>query len=188
MSSTTGPATTGPATTGPASPPARAAAVRVGMFAPFGLLEQGPEAARAFLADVGQAGIDHICCGDHVSFGGAGFDGLVQATALAMLHPALPVYCGVYLLPRRHPVLVARQLADLGRIAPGRLVFGVGIGGEDRREVSICGVDPATPRSADERVPARRTPAADRRADLVQRQVLRYRRSGHGAGGRMGGM
>src|SRR6266568_6155692 len=100
MSSTTGPATTGPATTGPASPPARAAAVRVGMFAPFGLLEQGPEAARAFLADVGQAGIDHICCGDHVSFGGAGFDGLVQATALAMLHPALPVHCGVYLLPR----------------------------------------------------------------------------------------
>ncbi len=114
------------------------------MFAPFGLLEQGPEAARAFLADVGQAGIDHICCGDHVSFGGAGFDGLVQATALAMLHPALPVHCGVYLLPLRHPVLVARQLADLGRIAPGRLVFGVGIGGEDRREVSICGVDPAT--------------------------------------------
>jgi len=52
------------------------------MFAPYGLLEQGPEAARAFLAQVGKAGIDHVCCGDHVSFGGAGFDGLVQAAAL----------------------------------------------------------------------------------------------------------
>ena len=51
---------------------------------------------------------------------------------------------GVYLLPLRHPVLVARQLADLSQIAPGRLTFGVGIGGEDRHEVSICGVDPAT--------------------------------------------
>jgi alkanesulfonate monooxygenase SsuD/methylene tetrahydromethanopterin reductase-like flavin-dependent oxidoreductase (luciferase family) len=114
------------------------------MFAPFGLLEQGPETARAFLAQVDKEGIDHVCCGDHVSFADAGFDGLVQATALAMLHPTLPIYSGVYLLPLRHPVLVARQLADIGRLAPGRLIFGVGIGGEDRHEVAICGVDPAT--------------------------------------------
>jgi len=73
--------------------------VRIGMFAPFGLLEQGAEAARAFLARVAEEGIDHVCCGDHVSFAGAGFDGLVQATALTMLHPTLPVYSGVYLLP-----------------------------------------------------------------------------------------
>ena len=84
------------------------------MFPPVGLLEQGPETVRAFLAEVSEAGIDHICCGDHVSFvAGAGFDGMVQATALAMAHPALPVHTGVYLLPLRHPVLVARQLADV---------------------------------------------------------------------------
>ena len=116
----------------------------IGMFAPFGLLEQGPEAARAFLARAGNEGIDHICCGDHVSFAGMGFDGLVQATALTMLHPTLPVHTGVYLLPLRHPVLVARQLADIARLAPGRLVFGTGVGGEDRSEVANCGVDPAT--------------------------------------------
>jgi alkanesulfonate monooxygenase SsuD/methylene tetrahydromethanopterin reductase-like flavin-dependent oxidoreductase (luciferase family) len=121
-----------------------AASARVGMFAPSGLLEQGAETARAFLAHVEQAGIDHVCCGDHVSFAGLGFDGLVQATVLAMLHPTLPVYTGLYLLPLRHPVLVARQLADIARLAPGRLIFGAGIGGEDRREVAICGVDPAT--------------------------------------------
>ena len=34
-----------------------------------------------------------------------------------------------------------RQLADIDRLAPGRLIFGVGVGGEDRREVSNCGVD-----------------------------------------------
>ena len=119
------------------------------MFAPFGLLEQGPETARAFLTQAGREGIDHVCCGDHVSFAGLGFDGLVQATALAMLHPALPVYSGVYLLPLRHPVPVARQLADIARLAPGRLIFGVGIGGEDRHEVAICGVDPAPPGPTD---------------------------------------
>lgn len=55
------------------------------MFPPPGLLEQGPETARAFLTQAENAGIDHVCCGDHVSFGGGmGFDGLVQATALAI--------------------------------------------------------------------------------------------------------
>jgi len=115
------------------------------MLPPFDLLGYGPGAAGAFLAQAAEAGIDHICCGDHVSFfTGTGFDGLVQATALAALHPTLAIYTGVYLLPLRHPVLVARQLADIERLAPGRLIFGVGVGGEDRHEVSICGVDPAT--------------------------------------------
>ena len=111
----------------PAPAEGRAAvSVRVGMFAPSGLLEQGPETAHAFLARVEQEGIDHVCCGDHVSFAGLGFDGLVQATALAMLHPTLPVYTGVYLLPLRHPVLVARQLADIARLAPGGSSSGPG--------------------------------------------------------------
>src|SRR5215469_4375996 len=124
---------------------ARSPATKVGMFPPVPLLPGGdPAAARDFLAQAGEAGIDYVCCGDHVSFFGIGFDGLTQATALAMLHPALPVHIGVYLLPLRHPVLVARQLADFAMLAPGRLVFGVGVGGEDRHEIAICGVDPAT--------------------------------------------
>jgi alkanesulfonate monooxygenase SsuD/methylene tetrahydromethanopterin reductase-like flavin-dependent oxidoreductase (luciferase family) len=108
------------------------------------ILAQGPAAAAATLARVADAGLDHVACGDHVSFLGVGFDGLVQATALLTLHPTLAVHTGIYLLPLRHPVLVARQLADIGRLAPGRLVFGVGLGGEDRREVLMCGVDPTT--------------------------------------------
>ena len=67
-----------------------------------------------------------------------------------MLHPTLPVYTGVYLLPLRHPVLVARQLADIARLAPGRLIFGVGIGGEDRHEVVDLRGGPGDPGPADE--------------------------------------
>ena len=116
----------------------------LGIFPTTGPLAQTEE-ARNHLRAVHDAGIDHVCCGDHVSFFvGAGLDGLLQATALATLHPSLPVMTGVYLLPLRHPVLVARQLSDLSQFAPGRFVFGVGIGGEDRHEVEICGVDPAT--------------------------------------------
>jgi len=118
-------------------------AVRVGFFPTTGPV--GEDGTAAYLARAHDAGIDHVCCGDHVSFFvGVGLDGLLQATMLTMLHPTLPVMTGVYLLPLRHPVLVARQLSDLDQLAPGRLVFGVGIGGEDRHEVEICGVDPST--------------------------------------------
>jgi alkanesulfonate monooxygenase SsuD/methylene tetrahydromethanopterin reductase-like flavin-dependent oxidoreductase (luciferase family) len=90
-------------------------------------------------------GVDHVCVGDHVSFFvGAGSDGLVTATSLLALQAELPVYVGLYLLPLRHPVPVARQLASIAELAPGRLTFGVGIGGEDRHEIEICGVDPRT--------------------------------------------
>ena len=118
--------------------------LRVGIFPTTGPLGDTGDAA-AYLARVHDAGVDHVCCGDHVSFFvGVGLDGLLQATALAMLHPTLPVMTGVYLLPLRHPVLVARQLSDIDQLAPGRLIFGVGIGGEDRHEVEMCGVDPTT--------------------------------------------
>jgi len=121
------------------------ARIRLGAFPPL----QGPgpvsEMQAPFVGQAAEAGLDHVCTGDHVSFFvGAGFDGLVNATALAMAHPAMPVYVAVYLLPLRHPTLVARQIADIELLAPGRLVLGVGIGGEDPHEYAVCGVDPHT--------------------------------------------
>jgi alkanesulfonate monooxygenase SsuD/methylene tetrahydromethanopterin reductase-like flavin-dependent oxidoreductase (luciferase family) len=97
------------------------------------------------LARAAEAGVDHLCVGDHVSFFvGAGSDGLITATSLLAGQAELPVYVGLYLLPLRHPVPVARQLATIAELAPGRLTLGVGIGGEDRHEVEVCGIDPRT--------------------------------------------
>jgi alkanesulfonate monooxygenase SsuD/methylene tetrahydromethanopterin reductase-like flavin-dependent oxidoreductase (luciferase family) len=104
-------------------------------------LDQVARALRAIAA----AGLDHVMVGDHVSFrGGRGTDGLIAEAIYAALEPRLTTYLSVYLLPLRHPVPVARQLATLATYAPGRIVFGVGVGGEDRHEVEVCGVDPAT--------------------------------------------
>ncbi len=119
--------------------------VRVGMFALGGQTAGGVVQRRDALARVVGAGIDHVCVGDHVSFFvGAGSDGLIAAASLLSLDAELPVYVGLYLLPLRHPVPVARQLASIAEFAPGRLTLGVGIGGEDRHEIEICGVDPST--------------------------------------------
>ena len=83
--------------------------------------------------------------GDHVSFlRGEGADGLIQAAGSLSMSPGLSVYVAVYQLVLRHPVLVARQLADVAAMAPGKLVLGIGLGGEDRHEAEVCGVDPAT--------------------------------------------
>lgn len=119
--------------------------VRVGIFPPVGQHASGIGPRAATLALIAGSGIDHVCVGDHMSFfTGAGSDGLVSAASLLACCPELPCYVALYLLPLRHPVTVARQLATLAELAPGRLTFGVGIGGEDRHELEICGVDPAT--------------------------------------------
>ena len=91
------------------------------------------------------ADLDGLGLGDHVSFFvGAGVDGLVGAASVLAVSERLSAVVGVYLLPLRHPVVVSRQLVDIGTLAPGRLVLGVGIGGEDPHEFEICGVDPRT--------------------------------------------
>ena len=119
--------------------------IRVGIFAPVGQFAGPFEQRDRMLNHIADAGVDHVCVNDHVSFFvGAGADALIDAAALLTRYPELPCYVALYLLPLRHPVPVARQLASLAELAPGRLTFGVGIGGEDRHEFEICGVDPRT--------------------------------------------
>jgi alkanesulfonate monooxygenase SsuD/methylene tetrahydromethanopterin reductase-like flavin-dependent oxidoreductase (luciferase family) len=104
-----------------------------------------PPDRRAVLAEAAAAGIDYLHVGDHVTFhGGYGWDGLINAAALLSLQDSLPVMLGIYQLPLRHPTLVARQLATISESHPGRLIFGVGVGGDDPREMLACGVDPRT--------------------------------------------
>ncbi|MGH8998239.1 MAG: LLM class flavin-dependent oxidoreductase [Acidimicrobiia bacterium] len=98
---------------------------------------------RQLLGAVEDAGFDRVMVGDHVMFqGGVGNDGMVDASSVVTASERLGVYLAVYLLALRHPVLVARQVMTVAQLAPGRLTIGVGIGGDDRREVDACGVDP----------------------------------------------
>ena len=114
-------------------------------YLPYRLPSAGAAEWRRVVRLAEDAGLDHLALGDHVSFYvGAGSDGLLGVSSLLALSERLGANTGIYLLPLRHPVLVARQLADIAQLAPGRLTFGVGIGGEDPHELQVCGVDPAT--------------------------------------------
>ena len=117
--------------------------LKFGLATPSNLWSLDWDERRAVVGNIVESGFDHIFMADHVSFrNGSGTDGFVEVAALSQLDLRVGVMISIYLLPLRHPLPVARQLASMARIAPGRMIFGVGIGGEDRHEIEICGVDP----------------------------------------------
>lgn len=91
-----------------------------------------------------QLGLDGVVAGDHVTFYGYGNDGLTTLTAIAAVTERIELKTNVYLLPLRHPVPVALQVAQLDQLSMGRFVLGVGVGGEDPHEFTSCGIDPKT--------------------------------------------
>lgn len=115
----------------------------VGFRMPIGSFDLGVERLAETVRRLEELEVDHLCVGDHVAFhDGTGYDGLIQSTALALLSSGMRIFTSVYVLPLRHPVLVARQILSFCQLAPARLTFGVGIGGEDRKEAQSCGVNP----------------------------------------------
>lgn len=120
-------------------------ALKVGITTPWDLASLSPDEQRSRLDSIADAGIDHVFTADHVSFhDDSGIDGPVRLAALGGMESRLDLYLGVYLLALRHPLVAARQIATLAELAPGRLTVGIGVGGEDRHEIEVCGVDPKT--------------------------------------------
>jgi alkanesulfonate monooxygenase SsuD/methylene tetrahydromethanopterin reductase-like flavin-dependent oxidoreductase (luciferase family) len=117
--------------------------VTIGLRVPWETFYAGSAGLREVVRRAEDSGIDRLTMGDHVSFhDGTGFDGLLQMAALAALTERVEIETAVYLLPLRHPVPVARQVAQVAGLAPGRFVFGIGIGGDDPHEFEVCGVAP----------------------------------------------
>lgn len=105
----------------------------------------GPEGDLAGWArEAEDAGVDGVFVGDHVTFYGSGSDGLMRLGMIAAVSSRLELQTCVYLLALRHPTPVALQCAMVDQLSGGRLILGVGIGGEDSNEWWACGVDPKT--------------------------------------------
>lgn len=93
-----------------------------------------------FVGLVDSSGYDSIWTGDHISFPAAILDPLLQLAQAAVVSRRLLLGTGVYLLPLRHPVPVAKQISTLDHLTEGRLIFGVGVGGEFPKEYQASGV------------------------------------------------
>jgi probable F420-dependent oxidoreductase len=100
---------------------------------------------------------DSIWAGDHIAFRQPVLEGMVALTALAAWTSRVRVGTAVLLLPLRHPALVAKQIASVDHLSGGRVVLGVGVGGESRSDFAAVQVDPAERgRRADEAIAAMR--------------------------------
>src|SRR5437016_13138017 len=95
---------------------------------------------RALVGLVDGCGYESLWVGDHVAFAVAILDPLLQLAQAAMVSRRLVLGTNVYLLPLRHPVPIAKQVATLDHLCEGRLIFGVGVGGEFPKEYEAFGV------------------------------------------------
>lgn len=89
---------------------------------------------------VDDCGYDSLWVGDHLAFAVSILDPLLQLAQAAVVSPRLTLGTNVYLLPLRHPGPVAKQVASLDHLCEGRLIFGVGVGGEFANEFAVAGV------------------------------------------------
>ncbi len=89
---------------------------------------------------VDRCGYDLLWVGDHIAFAVPILDPLLTLAQAAVVSRRLTLATGVYLLPLRHPGPVAKQVATLDHLTEGRLIFGVGVGGEFPNEFEVCGV------------------------------------------------
>lgn len=108
----------------------------------FGLMTRFPtlEATRAITAKLDELEFDTVWVGDHIAFTTPILDPFLQLAQVAACSERLTVGTGVYLLPLRHPTPVAKQTATLDHLTGGRFIFGVGVGGEFKREFEACGI------------------------------------------------
>jgi probable F420-dependent oxidoreductase len=89
---------------------------------------------------VDDCGYDSLWVGDHIAFAVSILDPLLQLAQAAVASRRLMLGTNVYLLPLRHPGPAAKQVASLDHLCEGRLIFGVGVGGEFPKEFAVAGV------------------------------------------------
>jgi alkanesulfonate monooxygenase SsuD/methylene tetrahydromethanopterin reductase-like flavin-dependent oxidoreductase (luciferase family) len=120
---------------------ARVAQAGFGVMLPsFDAFRSGPPPLAAGAALAEDLGFDAGWVGDHLAFHPPVMDALGALCAAAVSTRRLLLGTGVLLLPMRHPVWTAKQVATVDALAPGRVLLGVGVGGENPEEWEAAGV------------------------------------------------
>jgi len=101
----------------------------------------------ALVRRVEELGFDSVWTGDHVAFHNPLYESLTLLAAYAPITRRIKLGVAVYLLALRSPAVAAKITATLDVLSEGRLIFGVGVGGEKPKEFEVCGV-PHTERGA----------------------------------------
>ena len=85
-------------------------------------------------------GFESVWAGDHISFHNPIPESLTLLATYVGVTSRIKLATGVYLLALRSPAVAAKMTATLDALSGGRLIFGVGVGGENPKEFELCGV------------------------------------------------
>jgi probable F420-dependent oxidoreductase len=99
-----------------------------------------PEPDRDWLAAAERLPLASVWQGGHLLPPSPTGEAITRLALLAAWTERLRIGTAVLLLPLYHPVVVAKQLADLDARSGGRVSVGVGVGGEFRAEFDAVGV------------------------------------------------
>jgi probable F420-dependent oxidoreductase len=99
-----------------------------------------PEPDRDWLAAAEALGIDSVWQGGHVLPPSGSGEAITRLALMTAWTERVRVGTAVLVLPLYHPVVVAKQLADLDARSGGRVSVGVGVGGEFPAEFDAVGV------------------------------------------------
>src|SRR3970282_267064 len=99
-----------------------------------------PQEQFAIARRVDALGFDSLWTGDHVSFHNPLYESLTLLASDAGITSRVKLGAGVYLLALRHPTVAAKITSTLDALSVGRLIFGVGVGGDTRREFEAGGI------------------------------------------------
>ena len=87
-----------------------------------------------------ELGFDSIWVGDHISFHIPILESLTLLSFLAGVTERVTLGTAVYLVPLRGPTAIAKITSTLDVLSSGRLILGVGVGGEFPPEFEASGV------------------------------------------------
>lgn len=85
-------------------------------------------------------GYDSVWASEHILFYGPTLEGLTVLSFYAARTKKIRIGTAIYLLPLRHPTVVAKTVTTLDIMSGGRVTLGVGVGGEYPKEFEATGV------------------------------------------------
>ena len=99
-----------------------------------------PGVFRELAQQAEELGYDSIWAGDHISYRNPILDVVVALSTFAAVTKRITIGAGVVLLPLRHPSVVAKEFSSLDYVSGGRVILGVGVGGEGEKDFEAVGV------------------------------------------------
>jgi len=91
-------------------------------------------------AELEQMGYASLWVSEHILFYGPTLESVPQLGALTAITTKATLGTAIYLLPLRHPTIVAKSFGTLDILSHGRITLGIGVGGEYAKEFEATGV------------------------------------------------